>query len=201
MPLSQAQIANMALSHIGQNAQIASLDDDDPAAAVCKLFYTSALERLLGDFDWRFARARAVLVEITNDDPPPAWDYRYALPADCVAAREIEDNLRVRAAADRIPFDKSYSSVNGPTLVTDLADAVLWYTANVANTVYFPPRFAYALSWYLAADIAMPLSKDARLAESMRQRAIVEGRIAATHDAIQGQDDPPPPTSYENARL
>ena len=54
---SQVGICNMALSHLGQSKPISSITERSAAARACNRFYDTALEEVLRDFAWPFAKA------------------------------------------------------------------------------------------------------------------------------------------------
>jgi len=66
---SVAQICNMALSHIGSDARVSTIDPPDGSveAGYCATFYDLVRTELLEPGNWRFTLKRASLAEITNE--------------------------------------------------------------------------------------------------------------------------------------
>src|SRR5687767_8634483 len=82
---SEVDIANLALSHLGDEANVVAIDPPDGTvqASHCGRFYPIARDLLLEMHPWTFATRRATLAEVTNpveDD----WTYAYTLPTGCI---------------------------------------------------------------------------------------------------------------------
>lgn len=152
---SEVDICNLALSHFGQAASISSISPPDGSAEAehCARFYPIARNEMLEDYEWTFARKRALLAELTNDRDDFA--YRYALPSDCLKPR--------RLLPDGYSDDRNDSSVyqwEGDSIYTDEANAVLVYTFLLTDTTKFSPMFVTALSFKLAGFLVGPVVKD-----------------------------------------
>lgn len=176
---SEVDICNLALSHLGDDATVSSLDPPEGSAQAehCARFYPQARNSLLEMHDWNFATRRAQLAEVTSDWEQ--WRHAYVQPADC---------LRVLAVLDpNVPDDYSYPLVSpfyvegGPVptqavytpqpyvcetdsagnqlIRTNQEGAMLRYTMLVSDPTKFTPLFIQALSWHLASMLAGPLLK------------------------------------------
>lgn len=191
---SVVQICNMALSHIGAEARVSSISPPDGSveAGHCATFYDQARVELIEPGNWRFALKRATLAELANDSD--TWLYAYALPSDCLRPLRV---LRLFSAGVTVfnqddvrfsPTDRESADfdVEGATLYTNEPAAVLLYTRDVTDTGKFTPSFVSALSDLLASYLAGPIVKGnegVRIAEALRQRAMLKGDIAATASA------------------
>ena len=97
--MNEVGICNLALSHVGDQAQVTSISPPDGSqqAALCAQFYPVARDVLLESSPWRFTLRRIALAEVTNptinnwvdDNGNPQtsagnWQYAYAVPSDCV---------------------------------------------------------------------------------------------------------------------
>ena len=152
---SIVQICNVALSRIGNNQFIDSIDEDSKQAELCALHYPMSVQQVLADGDWAFAEGRVVLA--LSGTPPTNWEYRYAYPNDCLKARRIAvPGMEIVPLAQRITF-KVINSGSGKAIVTNWPEAELIYTLDVTDTTLFPPLFVSALAWRLAAELAMGL--------------------------------------------
>src|SRR6266567_8578955 len=82
---SVVAICNAALSHIGDSANVTSIDPPDGSAQAgyCATFYPLALASLLEMATWGFATVRAPLAQL-NTNPASTWLYAYAYPADAI---------------------------------------------------------------------------------------------------------------------
>lgn len=151
---SAVDIANLALSHIGQDANIASLSPPEESydAMQCARFYPIARDMVLEEHAWTFAsRRRNLALLATTMDP---WRYSYALPTDCLKPRRV---MPQQACEDLQPMP---FLVEDNVLYTNVKDAILVYTYRLIDTGRFPPLVVSAISWLLASQIAGPILKD-----------------------------------------
>lgn len=175
--MTETQIANLALSYLGA-ATIASLDEASQEARTCKAFYDQARDVTLTRLSPAFAQGLKVLASV---DMPTgyedSWGYAYAYPSDCLKARKIiESGQSVRGMAHDY-------EIGGGVILTDAYQAVLLYTKRVSDTGQFDPLFVQALAARLAADIALPLTKDSEIANAMEKRAEYYGVLSYAKDA------------------
>ena len=162
---SEVSICNLALSHSGANATISSLGEQSEEAFHSNLLYSEARDTLLRSFPWGFAKRHLALTDVGS--PPGNWLYRYAYPNGCLIAREI---LQADATGDPIPYELALSDAfNSRVILTNQEDAILIYTFQVTNTLVFDAAFVQMLSWKLASDLAMPLTRDAKRMEAAYQ--------------------------------
>lgn len=191
---SVVQLCNMALSHIGASARVASISPPDGSveAGHCATFYDLARTTLIEPSNWRFTLARKTLSLLTTN-PSEIWAYAYALPSDCLSPRRIlrpVDGLTVftQDEVQFAPTDRGGATfdVEGDTLYTNEPEAALLYVRDVTDTNKFTPSFASALSFMLAGYLAGPIVKGnegARLGDSLRQRALMEAATSAASSA------------------
>lgn len=156
MALSDVQICNMALSHVGARAKIESLGEKSEEAVQCSIWYEFSLKQALEAADWNFARKRLTLVLHSQAAPEGQWSFRYVYPTDCVKAREIENPLG--PDADAVPFEVETDDNGAKSILTDLEDAKLIYTYMQNNENQYSPLFVELLSWILASKIAFTLT-------------------------------------------
>ena len=182
-------ICNLALSHIGSSRRIASIDPPDGSfeADLCSTFYPQAVTETLELHDWSFARKRIALgLMATNDND--IWAYAYGLPSDCLVPQRIPTGDSTQVGQDTEPFD-----VEGTTILTNKAEAVLVYTQPVSDSTKFSGTFTVALSYLLASHLAGPIIKGdegAKAAVSYRKAAMDLARAAITLDANKTQSQP-----------
>ena len=189
MASSQIAISNQALAHIGVTTSIASLTESSKEARICALFFEPVRDTLLEAFDWGFARKRVALAlstaEVTN------WEFAYAYPSDCVAARRLAlAGQRNPRADQRLPFELA-SDGAVRLLLADQEDAELVYTARITDANLFSPGFVELMGYALAAKIAMPMAVSTSIANMARQAAADAFNAAVARDLNQGQEDQP----------
>jgi len=82
--------------------------------------------------------------------------------------------------------DGAEFDIEGAVLYTNEPEAVLVYTRDVTDSTQFTPSFMTALSYLLGSYLAGPIIKGTegmRVADAMRQRAMVMSTMSATADA------------------
>jgi len=160
---SETEICNLALSHLGAYT-ISALTDASQEARKCNLYYGPARDFVLRDFPWNFAERRYALA-LLSGVTPVGYDYAYQYPTNCLKARKIYNEVET---AEPIDFIVTASDdLTSKMILTDEADAVLIYTAAVTSTALFDSAFVTFLSYKLAADLAIPLTKKLALQQAM----------------------------------
>lgn len=163
MSISQIEICNLALSHVGSSDRITSLTEQTEPARLCNIMYNISREFVLQDFDWAFAERNELLALL--DITPTGYEYAYQYPNGCIHAREI-----YQAVDGEAPIDFAVVTQESQTskmVLTDEENARLVYTGDIKNTTMFSPSFVMAFSYQLAANIAIPITKKASIKNSM----------------------------------
>ena len=188
---SEVDICNLALSRLGDDATVASIDPPEGSAQAgyCARFYPMARDALLEMHAWGFATRTDKLAALAQ--AVPGWGCTYALP---------QSALRVLAVLPTgfAGFEAAQGYVvaagaGGRVVATDQEGAYLRYVGAVVDTTLFPPLFTEALSWLLASHLAGPVLKaDAGVAAA---RACMQGFVLAFNnakvsDANQRQGEP-----------
>ncbi len=172
---SVVDICNFALGNIRANS-INSLAETSVEAQVCQQRYDQAVEFTLRDFPWNFAHKIEALALLGFE--PHEWLYGYMYPSDCVTAKHIVQYASIandrtiynrfnctsdeilnyqQISQKRIPYEVGNTPDDGRAIFTNEPNAQLAYTALITDPNEFPPDFVEALSWYLAAMIAIPV--------------------------------------------
>jgi hypothetical protein len=205
-------ICNLALSHIGDVADVQSVfpPDGSVQAGFCSRFYPIALSALLEKSNWNFSTFRAGLAEIAN--PSTTWRHAYAVPTGMINAISVlppyaRDDYSQHSSdrnewfhpaqdcpnpADNIytpqPYSMETQEDGSQIILTNVWDAVLRYTVQVEDPNQFSPTFVLALSYLLASMLAGPLIKGdvgIQVSGAMEQKAQSYTGAAATSDANQ----------------
>lgn len=184
---SEIDVCNTALAHLGEAANVSSIDPPEGSAYAeyCQRFYPIARDTLLEKFGWKFAKRRAYL-SLTTDDSWE-WSYVYAEPA---AALRILSVLPAtgKEADPTNEFTTMSNDSGGKIILTNLEAATAIYTVRVTDTTKFSPLFVDALGWMLAAYLAGPVIKGSmgiEVGKSALQFALSLGGMAAVSDANQ----------------
>lgn len=207
---SDVDICNLALAHVGDEAQVQAISpaDGSAQAAYCAQFYPIARDQLLGMHAWGFSTKRVSLAEIVLTDPQPQqWAYAYAPPSKCLQPIAV---LTYSIAGDPIPTP-SWATLAGndlvplpndqgtrdfiyetqqdgtPVIYTNVSPAVLRYIERVTDTTKFTGLFVPALARLLASYLAGPIIKGSegmKVAEGHLTRFLkVDFPLAAAWDA------------------
>lgn len=208
---SDVDICNLALSHLGDDATVASIDPPEGSSQSehCARFYPIARDALLSMHYWNFASKRQALALVTN--PWTTWQYAYALPSDCIEAVSVLSNeagndyaipSRSTTFCDFTPsygmqmpqeFSIETNQLGQSVIYTNQANAVLRYQARVVDPTRFSPLFTTALGWHLASMLAGPLIKgEAGSAQAKRCEQMMIGFLneARTRDSNQREVKP-----------
>lgn len=165
MATTDVDICNRALSRLGTRATISALDENSTEARTASIWYGATRDTLLRAHDWNFARRRVVLAE--QGSPPTGWNFRYALPTDCIRFLRIASPLPQQ---DSVRFEVAGDSTSRFVLCDEpAAEAV--YTARVDDPNLYDAGFASALVDQLAAHIAYPITQKTETAVRLAQMA------------------------------
>lgn len=178
--VSEVDICNLALSHLGGGATVSSLDPPEGSAQAeyCATYYPVARDTLLEMHPWGFAMMRKALPLMAEKSADGL--FCYGLPPDCLRVVSV---LSGRAYGETsLRYFREMLPDGQQVLYADVPDALLRYVSIVRDTSRFPPLFVAALSWHLAAMLAGVVMKGdvgaqfAALCESQKQRLLQEAR-------------------------
>ena len=174
---SDVEICNLALSHLGDTANVTSIDPPEGSAQAehCSRFYPVARGMLIEAHDWSWATRRISLTPLVATVSP--WAYAYGKPnlmikAIAVLDPEASDDYTIPAAfeTERACLPLSYAPqpfaietlpTGEEAILTNQENAVLRYVESVTDTAKFPPLAVMALSWLVASMLAGPIIKGA----------------------------------------
>lgn len=204
---SETEIANLALSHLGNGTEIADLETERSSeASACRRFYDVALAQVFRDYAWPFATQTAALALVTErdvdtDHPTAEWLYQYALPANCMMLRKLQSGLRVDPREMKVPYQLHYGT-SGTTVLTDMVDAVGVFTLLVEDAGRYPPDFTLAFSALLAALVAPRITGGDPFKQRQVAMAVYSDMIAKAraNSANEEQPDVEPEGGYTRAR-
>lgn len=191
------EICNLALGHIGSDANIASISPPDGSveSGYCARYYPLARKLTIALAQWSFATTRKALAEVDNSSN--VWQFAYAQPADCIKPYRI---LKAGATNEQ---DGASFTIEGGVIYTNEPEAKLVYTRDITDATKFSPEFISALSWMISSYLAGPIIKGnegANAAVKLRERAIAETRLASAGDANRSSETHGAvPISVENA--
>jgi hypothetical protein len=188
---SEIDICNLSLSHLGETANISSIDPPEGSSYAESLarFYPIARDITLQAFPWGFAMARdfLALLQSPGDEGNPYNVFVYAKPADCL--EPVAVLMQGAEDKDAQPFDTEANQAGTEIIICDVPQAILKYTRIITDTTKFSPMMVDALAWLLASYMAGPIIKgDAGTAKGKECLAIYQTQIAnAEVTAMRGR--------------
>ncbi len=199
---SEIDICNLALSRLGDNATVASIDPPEGSAQAehCARFYPFARDSLLELHTWKFATRRATLAELDVD--LFNWAYAYAEPAGALRIIKILSADQLSTAPSQ-PFETEGDDAGNKLIRTNLEEATAYYAVRVTDTTKFSPLFVDALGWLLASHLSGLIIKGAEgRAEAQRCGQMFLGvvRQAMNSDTNQRKVDNPHTPDWVSAR-
>ena len=167
--MDRPTLCNRALALLGE----LEYTGGTPHQAACDAAVKPALLELLAQYDWSFARKRAVLA-----DTGEGW----RLPDDCLRIVELQGLRNWRKYGRLVQAE--------PRALPPSGRVVAVYTSNeLALTGELPddvqPEFTQAVVYWLAGKLAVPVRNDHQLRVQLEQEARVWLDRAATHDIQQ----------------
>lgn len=184
---SEVDICNLALTRLGDNATVASIDPPEGSAQAehCARFYPVARDSLLEMHAWKFATRRVLLAQLTTDTWN--WAYAYAEPTGVLKLLAVLP-ASASSDADTQEYEAETDGNGTPIILTDQEGASLRYVAHVTDTTVFSPLFVDALAWLLASYLAGPVLKGdagAAMAKACLQSFMLALSNAKVSDANQ----------------
>jgi hypothetical protein len=197
---------NRALSML-PHSPLSTVDDPGLAARECRLHYKPVVRGLLEKYDWGLATKRAALAEAPNNDRPE-WAYAYLEPSDLAFAKSI---LPTDAAISGVGYYQGLRSLQntvalrmqrvGGKIYSHWPGATLEYTSLDTTEADFTENLAQAVVLTLASMIAMPVTKNAQLADRLASKARDHiNQVLAADRQQQGQKYGEGITETERAR-
>lgn len=179
-------ICNLALGHLGDEANVSSIDPPDGTtqAVHCSRFYAISRDSLLERHAWSFATKRETLAQLATPTTT-IWENQYTVPVDLikpliVLPADVEDTPG-GTDEDTYPYLRE-----GNRILTNLENASLRFIFRQADTTRYSPLFIDTLALFLASKMAGPIikGKEGRaVAKALLQEAEIMLSRATSADA------------------
>lgn len=163
MSLDRTEIANNALSGVGEK-QIQDIDDNSSVRSrQVKVVYEQALRSIGRTHNWNCLLKRRVLGnDPDNLDPLGQWSYAYRIPEDCLKLVQL-NGVDVGLIPGRY-------SLEGRHILTDDDEAKIQYVGYNTDSSIYDSLFTEAFIVFLSARIARIIRQDDGLAsEKLRE--------------------------------
>lgn len=175
---SQVSICNIALGNLGDKL-ISSLTESTKRAMYCNQFYDLVRDEVLKATKWKFAQKRVALA-LNTTDPLFGFEYSYMYPADCLQLHYLIDEN-----------DQKYAyAVEQKDIYTDCEEAYVKYTMKIVDPAKYPIGFVICMAFRLASFLAIPLTGDKKLRDSMRSEYGDMLLLHSDSDQAQGYSNP-----------
>lgn len=166
---SVVSVCNLALVNVGKPT-ISDINERSTEARACKQFFSHALDTLLESYPWTVAGKTAAVAQKSVNEKNGLWRYAYELPTDCLKVRSIRPQYSQSEAFGRLydmddfgdEFRHTYE-IEAETLYCNISPCLLRYTRRLPDPSQLTPSLIAALSWELAAMLAMPLTRDPKI--------------------------------------
>lgn len=193
MAISETDIANISLAGIGQEDPIDNLwTDDSKNARLCRRFFWPTVDALLRGHLWNCAIHRRTITPLAAA-PDSDWDYQYQLPVNPYCLRM----LQVGEAADQ-PIEWR---IEGRRLLCNESSTPIVYIKRITDTNEFDPLLVDALAVSLSIKLAMPITNNPNLVDSLiKQLEMITLPLARTIDGQEGSTQSIIADTWENSR-
>lgn len=150
---TKTEVCGLAQSRLGNISLISDIDDPQtPAEKAYAKWYDVCRRDLLKTLMPNFALSRAICAQL-DYTPAFGWTYAYEYPTNCLKALGIGE---VQAK------ENNYAVEDGRILSDeDYADGLeLRFIKDVEDVPKFSPEFVMLLSWELAYNVCIEITKD-----------------------------------------
>lgn len=151
-------IFNLALGAIGNQTQVAAVDEPSLEAETCSLWYESVRDQVFRAAPWTTLKGAFRLplystrdnsLPWQNTDPTPGWNYAYGVPSDMVYPRYLTSFN---------PFERAIQADNTQVIVTNDPTPILTYTRRIVDPGAWDVDLQQAVAFALGAHIANRLT-------------------------------------------
>lgn len=172
--LSQTQICNLALAHLGIEP-IGDISDAVPAANACNQYWIPCRDDVYSEHDWGFNKSQITL-SVPANVTVQGWCYAYAYPNNVSGVWTVFNPCDYERKWE-IEFDLFYDvGTQLQILASNQPNAICEAGYIISDPTIWSPKFAIAFSRRLAAEIAKALTGDDTVA--LGQMSIYTALIA-----------------------
>jgi len=179
---SWTQICNRALGRLGSDT-ITDLSDGTKSAEYCNRFLPEAIEYILGQWDFKFAKRRQRLVP-NADKPAFGWDYQFNYPMDCIRLIIIYGSHSEKPEeSEYVPYE-----VENGKILSDADELQIIYIARPDDPNQLPQSVRKAISTHLAYLLSTALASNEQLTALIAAESQTNLEIAKREDAQMNYD-------------
>lgn len=199
MASSSTDIANRALTKLGEE-HILSLTDDRKPARVLNGMFAQVRDAELRRNYWNFALKRSQLVALTAA-PDWGYAYQYPLPNDFLALVQVGEFYCRPGTKHKGAWTIEGTDTGGSVILTDMLGPLkIRYVKRVENSGLFDPLFVETFACKLAFEACEALTQSSSKKESAGKEYLNALRDAVRADAIELPPDEFPTATWILAR-
>lgn len=185
MPLTLTDIVNGAFIKLGVPT-VESIDDDIKSARAAKTRWPAVRAHLLRLHLWKFAKSVPVVLSPSGQATTTDFTYYFNFPTECIRLCDLSEESFM---------------VEGRTILANTDTLVVRYIRDIEDTTQYDPCFAELCSTYLAADLAVQLTKEIALKESLQEEVLKLLKLAKSIDSTESEPRCIDATLFLQARL
>lgn len=160
------EIANLALAKLGSPA-ISAFTEPTAEGRTVNRIYQNVVDAVLRSHHWGFANARVVGAEVDVPTAHAHRAYAYAWPIGCAMVRSIT----VPEDTPQAPLDFEVVVDNSlgferKLILCDADEVIVHYSKKLDDVSLYDAIYVDALASRLAAELAIPLTKNAQLRQT-----------------------------------
>lgn len=197
---SQVEIANRALSKIGE-ARIMALSDDLESAKLIDSLWNSVRDAELRSRNWNFTIRRDSLPALLA---APAWGFlrQFQLPADCLRVLMVGEFYPGPSMSNYRNYPEAEWQIEGGRILTNYdAPLKVRYIARIEDTGAWDAAFSEVFACRLAVEICERLTQSAGKRQLAWDEYKIAMREAMRNDAVENPPEPIPDDSWMLSRL
>jgi hypothetical protein len=179
---SAVEIANLALSKLGDEGEITSLEENTRAARTINGCFVAMRDAVLRDHPWNFATRRAQLPALADAVVWGDWT-AFSQPADFIRLLEVDGT-----DAQQIGFGQTWWQIEGRQILARRPGPLnIRYTARIEESGLWDALFVEALACRIAMQSALRLTGSQETLRAMRQ--LYKDALGLAKQ-VDGQDNP-----------
>ena len=202
---SQIEIYNLATAHLGLKPVSIPTEQSVTALAFNRSWNTSRREALSSS-PWPFATVIESLSVVAGYTPPSNWSYAYQYPTRSLRVWKLyapqnvnglysydadfpSRPLSIQSIPGEIFREIFVPSLSVKVILANFTDSIAEYSYDLEDTTLWDPTFCTLMGYRLAADTAIALTGDAKIAlnlSALYNNALSEAkRLAAQENTSQ----------------
>ena len=195
MSAGTTEIANLALSHVGEEAIMDLTDENNAVARLVTTVFIPTIKEVGRDHEWNCLRARANIPQVL---PVPAfgYDFAYQLPVNCLRVLRLNG----RDIQERTDL----YDIEGRRLLTNATVAKIQYIEYTSDTTVYDALFIECVALRLAGKLATIIRQDEALGNQLKQEylqvALPRARKVDGNERNKAPYDPREKSRVLNAR-